>query len=281
MKNNNFEDVTLIAVLYKSDVIVNSFLENFFFFKNILLIDNSNNIILKKQIKKKFKNIKYFLSKKNLGYAGGNNFLLKKVRTPYVFIVSPDVRFDKLNFEILYNASKLVSTFGILCPNNISEKNYIRKIKIKNKLLNINKNILEVERPHGCALLINMHSFRKVNFFDSNFFLYYEDIDLFKRFLKKQYKIYVIKNSLMMHASGKSSAISNILDIRYFHWGWSFFYYHKKYYGILLSSIFSLILTIKVILVFLIIRENKLSIIKGIIDSVFINRLKDFYRKKY
>jgi GT2 family glycosyltransferase len=277
MIQNKFNDVTLVTVMYKSNFIIENFLRNYFFFKKILILDNSGSIKNKIKINKKFKNVKYFISKNNLGFARGNNFLLKKVTTDYVFIATPDLMIDKKNFEILYDSKKKIKSFGILAPYNI-EKSYI---KIKIKKTNINKNIFETKRPDGFALFIDMSNFRKVKFFDENFFLFFEDWDLFNRFIKKNYKLYIIKNSKIFHKIGLSSCVSNILKIRDFHYGWSFFYYYKKNYGNLISFINSIFLTIKVVFNFLFLKKNKFNMVKGLIDSAFINRNKDFYRDKY
>jgi GT2 family glycosyltransferase len=126
-----------------------------------------------------------------------------------------------------------------------------------------------------------MSNLRKVKFFDENFFLFFEDWDLFNRFIKKNYKLYIIKNSKIFHKIGLSSCVSNILKIRDFHYGWSFFYYYKKNYGNLISFINSIFLTIKVVFNFLFLKKNKFNMVKGLIDSAFINRNKDFYRDKY
>ena len=126
-----------------------------------------------------------------------------------------------------------------------------------------------------------MQNFRKVKFFDENFFLFFEDWDLFNRFVKKNYKLFIIKNSKISHKGGQSSRASNILKIRYFHYGWSFFYYHKKNYGNLISFIKSIYLIIKIIFNFFFLKKNKFIMIKGLIDSAFINKDKDFYRDKY
>lgn len=277
MIQNKFNDVTLVSVMYKSNFIIENFLKNYCFFKKILILENSGSIKNKIKINKKFKNVKYFISKNNLGYARGNNFLLKKVTTDYVFITTPDLMIDKKNFEILYDSKKKIKSFGILAPYNI-EKSYF---KIKIKKTNINKNIFETKRPDGFALFIDMNNFRKVKFFDENFFLFFEDLDLFNRFIKKNYKLYIIKNSKIFHKIGLSSRVSNILKIRDFHYGWSFFYYYKKNYGNLISFINSIFLTIKVVFNFLFLKKNKFNMVKGLIDSAFINRNKDFYRDKY
>ena len=83
-------NLTIIIVSYKSSTILLNCLNNIKKFNKIFILDNSNDKNLKFKVKKKFPKVKFYLSKKNLGYPRGNNFLLKKVKTKYVLLLNPD-----------------------------------------------------------------------------------------------------------------------------------------------------------------------------------------------
>jgi hypothetical protein len=53
MNQRKFNDVTLITVMYKSNLIIYNFLNNYNYIKNILILDNSNNVKNILKIKKK------------------------------------------------------------------------------------------------------------------------------------------------------------------------------------------------------------------------------------
>ena len=88
---SNLENLTVIIVTYRTnddilDDCINSIDKNV----KILIVENSNDINFKEKYEKKFSNVSVILSNKNLGYGGGNNFGLNKVKTNYALILNPD-----------------------------------------------------------------------------------------------------------------------------------------------------------------------------------------------
>jgi GT2 family glycosyltransferase len=77
-------------------------------------------------------------------------------------------------------------------------------------------------------------------FFDENFFIYLEEIDLCKRIKKKKQKIYLDKSIKIQHLGGSSHNKSIDFEMelsRNWHWMWSTFYFNKKHYGYFYSLI--------------------------------------------
>ena len=228
MAQISFKDITVLIVTYKSSQVLNKCLNGIKKIKKIFVIDNSNDVNLKKKIKKTHNKVEFFLSKKNLGYASGNNFLLKKVKTKYALILNPDC--------IIYN-STLDKIMNFL---NSSKKNFgilgtTKEAKIKKK---INKNVFSCEYVKGFFMLVNIYAARKVNYFDENFFLYLEEIDFCKRLIKKKFDIFALNNLKFKHiGEGASNDRAEFLMLRNWHWMWSQFYYYKKYNNYLYSII--------------------------------------------
>ena len=103
-----------------------------------------------------------------------------------------------------------------------------------------NKNLIEVENLKGFAIFFNLSKFKK-KFFDENFFLFFEEIDLCKRVKKNNGKIYLNKNIVIRHEGASSVDKLNTFELeknRNWHWMWSTFYYHKKYKGFFLALIY-------------------------------------------
>ena len=89
-------------------------------------------------------------------------------------------------------------------------------------------------------MFFNMEKFNKIGFFDENFFLYFEDIDLCRKVIKNNNKIYLLPNIEIDHKGAKSVEIPDDNELEYnrnWHWMWSSFYYHKKHNGNLKSLI--------------------------------------------
>ena len=79
---------------------------------------------------------------------------------------------------------------------------------------------------------------KKVGLFDENFFLYLEEIDLCKRLLSSNEKIYVNNYAKIIHLGAKSSNLGFEYEkCKSWHWMWSKFYYNKKHEGYILSLI--------------------------------------------
>jgi len=112
-----YNQITVGIVTFKSEKVIFNCLKNIKKFRNILILDNSNDKSLKKRIQIKYPKVNIILSKKNLGYGVANNIIIKKSKTPYVFILSPDVILKK-NCEknLLNSIRKLKNNFSLLSP---------------------------------------------------------------------------------------------------------------------------------------------------------------------
>ena len=286
MKN----DLTIVIVSYKSGNILLECLKNIKKFQRIIVLDNSNDLNLKKIVKIKFPNVKFFLSKKNLGYPRGNNFLLKKVKTKYVILLNPDttMKFESV-IKLLETAKKLKDDFAIITPkkNNFPLKNYFINSLNYNQITK-NNELLEIDKVYFYAPLFNMLKFKKYKFFDENIFLYYDDLDLCKTLKKNNEKIYLNKNSYAHHVSGKSSKSQNYNSIRFYHWGWSYFYFYKKHYSYLRAIIMFKLLFLKSIIRYISFKlfrinninpNDEIQIIRGLL-SFFVKK-KDYPKSDY
>merc|ERR1711991_592223 len=85
-------------------------------------------------------------------------------------------------------------------------------------------------------MFLNIDQFSEIGFFDDNFFIYLEEIDLCKRLINKNKKIFLDKKVIIHHIGGSShnKEINFEMELsRNWHWMWSTFYYNKKHYGYL------------------------------------------------
>ena len=149
-----------------------------------------------------------------------------------------------------------------------------------------NNDLVEVDDLKGFAIFFNMSKFYK-DFFDENFFLYFEEIDLCKKVKKNKGKIYLDPKIIIKH-NGASSVdkISNteLEKNRNWHWMWSSFYFHKKHKGFLfaLIIIFPKFISaiIKVIFFSIILNKKKRDIYQCRLSGIFnsITGKKSWYR---
>ncbi len=139
-------------------------------------------------------------------------------------------------------SKKLQNKFSIIAPSiKESKKNkYINKEK--------NKTFYEVDYVKGFAMFLNLIKIRNIGYFDENFFMYLEEIDLCKRLRNNNEKIFVSTKAKCKHLGGKSSSIGFEFEInRNWHWMWSKLYYSSKHNGFLLARILAIPLFFKLI----------------------------------
>ena len=87
-------------------------------------------------------------------------------------------------------------------------------------------------------MFLNLSEFNEIGFFDENFFIYFEEIDLCKRLNKRNKKIFLIPDVQIEHKGGQShdKYVNEQMELsRNWHWMWSTFYYHRKHKGFVIS----------------------------------------------
>jgi N-acetylglucosaminyl-diphospho-decaprenol L-rhamnosyltransferase len=240
----NLKNLTVLIVTYNtSEKILINCINSIDKKVKILIVENSNDFKHKKKIKK-FRNVKFICSGKNLGYGNGNNYGLKRTSTRYVLILNPDIMCDT---DLFNNISKLIKkkiNFHVIGCQYLKDKIFMPAgffDKYKNEKFrkefkkNVYKDLTNVDWVTGCSMLIDLNKFNSKNIFDKNYFLYFEETDLCKTIIKKGGKVFTNKDFKVHHLGFKSSlgrtskdvARANI--IREWHWMWSSFYFYKKH----------------------------------------------------
>ena len=168
----SYQNITVvIASFHSSEKILkclNSIDQNI----KVIVIENSNDQNLKKKIVSDYKNVEVILSESNLGYGCANNLGLLKVKTNYALIINPDVILKKNAITNFFITIQKIPNFGIIAPISKNEKYQNFNLKLDNQLK-------EVENVKGFAMFLNMKSIKEVGFFDTNFFIYFENCILF------------------------------------------------------------------------------------------------------
>ena len=217
----------------------------------ILIVENSSEFKYLKEINNNFSNVEVICSGSNLGYGGGNNFGLNKVKTNYALILNPDVVCEDNFFN---NINKYLSgevdfaLMGADYNNNTDFKpaGFFNDRNLESAKFDKNFNLYEVDWIAGHTILINMKKFINKIFFDENFFLFFEEFDLCMSLKRKNEKIFISKDLKVDHMGWKSSFnIEGNLELyshklRNWHYMWSFFYFNKKNHGYLYSFFKSL-----------------------------------------
>ncbi len=277
-----YQDITVIITSFHSGDKIFDCINSISQDVKIIVVENSNDENLKNEIYSKYRNVECILSKENLGYGSANNLALSKTDTNYALIINPDVVLSDNALKNFFLTVKKIPNFGILAPISKNEK-------YQNFNIDIDKNLKEVETVKGFAMFLNMKNFQKIGFFDSNFFLYFEEIDLCKRLQSSNIKIYIDPSIKVHHLGGASHDLkfNKSMELsRNWHWMWSTFYFHKKHYGYIsaLSRILPKFFSsfFKFIFNLILLNKSKSDIYRfrllGIINSILLK--KSSYRPK-
>ena len=217
MTVKNLKKITIVIVGYNSSSIIFGLLKNLINFEIIFVDNGGNNDIIEKL--KSYINIKIISKGKNIGYGNGVNFAFKYVSTEYFFILNPDIVIEEhaiINLLSIIIKEQNCAIIAPLIPTDFDSFGIFPE-KGKNIERNQNENkstkILGemrlngpccVDVTKGCALLIKSEYFRKINMFNEKFFLFWEEIDLCRKFRKEKLSIIVTPEIKAFHKEGSS-----------------------------------------------------------------------------
>jgi len=286
--------LTAVILTYKTNLdILKNCLKSINPKVKILIVENSSHFKYLKEIQSNFSNIEVICSGSNLGYGGGNNFGLNKVKTNYALILNPDTVCEDNFFS---NVNKYLSgnidftLIGAIYNNKTDFKpaGFFNQKDLKSAKFDKESNLYEVDWIVGHTILFNMKKFNNKIFFDENFFLFFEETDLCMSIKKRNEKVYMCPDLKIDHIGWKSSFnVDKNFEmhsdkLRNWHYMWSFFYYNKKNYGYLYSLIKSLsrlLRSVLRIIFYSVTFNNKQRIIYtyrflGLINSIFLKKSK-------
>ena len=189
--------ITVVINTFKSEDIINSCLDSIGPDYKVIIVENSKNTNFKEKLEKRYPNLECILAGQNLGYAKGNNLGLSKVKSEYALILNPDARVEKNTFNNFFSSIEKIDDFSIIGPAKQNELSKIDNNKDK-------EDIFQVDKLKGFAMFLNLEQFKDIGFFDENFFIYLEEIDLCKRIKKNNKKIFLDKNIKIHHIGGSS-----------------------------------------------------------------------------
>ncbi|HHX99246.1 TPA: glycosyltransferase family 2 protein [Candidatus Dojkabacteria bacterium] len=206
---------------------LHSVVENGYEDSDIVVVDNASVDGSIEYLKQEFPSVKIVESRENLGFGRGNNlgvkeypnydaylFLNNDISVPKGFLDNLVKELQKENVgavgpKVLYSKEKVGSEKRIINSAGIEvDDHYMAYDRYDKEEDKPKYNVVEeVDALMGGAFLIKRDVFEKVGGFNSNMFLYYEDIDLSLRIRDLGYKLYYVGTSEVYHdhmASSKS-----------------------------------------------------------------------------
>lgn len=201
---------------------------------HIIVVDNGSKDDESALLKKIFKNkrINFLRFKKNLGFTGGNNRILKTINTKYVVLLNNDVevsldwlsplvkRMEKddkiavIQPKILWLTNKKYFDYAGACGGFIDIFGYPftrgRMFNTIEKDKGQYDSLMRVLWASGAAMMIRKSVLDKIGLFDERFFNYMEEIDLCYRINKAGFKVFCEPKSLVYHKVGATASKNDL-----------------------------------------------------------------------
>jgi len=218
MKNDLIEELTIVIIAYNSNDLLLKCLKNIKKF-NIIIVDNGKNNEIFSKISFNENKIKIISKNKNLGFPKGVNFAVEFIKTPYFLILNADTFINEYSINQLFNTCKKNKNCGAASPiTDLDIDGYDlfpengKSVIRNNKQSNICNSLVNL-KPDGeicveiakLGLMINLNNFKKVGMFSEKFFMFWEEIDLCKKFRKNNLSVIVNPQAKLIHDKKKSS----------------------------------------------------------------------------
>lgn len=199
---------------------------------SVIVVDNASNNEYCKQLIGIFPKLTLIESKKNLGFAGGNNLGIKyalKYDIDYIMLLNNDTIVDKgLLKELMIGITP--NTLHVPRMMYYKEKNRVwyaggnfNKITGRAIHTHINYDLQKGDKRNvnctfatGCCLLIPIEIIRECGQLDERYFMYCEDSEFCLRILSKQKKIRYIGNAVLWHKVSNSTGGNDSLFSVYY-----------------------------------------------------------------
>ena len=238
----------------------------------ILVIDNCSTDGSREFFKDRFDNVNFFWNEQNTGFAKANNEAIQKAKGDYILFLNPDTVvpedcFEKclafikqhdnkvaLGIRMIDGSGNFLKESKRAFPDPLTSfyklsglANLFPKSKTFARYhlghLKENENH-EVDVLAGAFIMVPKSILQKIGFFDENFFMYGEDIDLSFRIQDGGFKNYYFAESSILHFKGESTRKESINYVKMFYKAMSVFV--KKHYGKSRAGVFNFFIQVAI-----------------------------------
>lgn len=185
-----------------------------------------------KILKGNYPHTRLLKSKKNLGFAGGNNWGMRQARGDFFFIVNNDTEVTPDLLQKLIRPFYEHDHIGVTCPkikyysspNTIEYAGFNPMNQYTGRTTSIglmeeDHGQYDVSRAtsaaHGCAMMVKKEILQQVGMFAEKFFLYYEEWDWSARIKRANYQIWYTADAEIYHKESLTVGKSNPIKVYY------------------------------------------------------------------
>lgn len=193
----------------------------------IYVIDNNSTDDSLGRAKKEYPKINYVQNKENVGFGKANNLILRKVKTDFILILNPDVKIGSgvlpklieyldnnsgagaITCKIVLESGKvdLTAHRGFPTPWASFWYAFFKSDRFYHLTYKDLNTVHEVDAISGAFFLSRKDILEKVNYFDEDYFMYGEDIDLCYKIKEAGFKIIYYPEVEITHYKGISTGL--------------------------------------------------------------------------
>ncbi|MGM0647329.1 MAG: glycosyltransferase family 2 protein [Bacteroidota bacterium] len=230
--------VSVISINYNQSAVTLEMLESLekLQYKNIeiIIVDNASPKDNPDILKQKYPNIKLIKSKKNLGFAGGNNLGIQQAKGKYLLFLNNDTEVEPDTVSEMVYAMESDQKTGLVTPKILFYHSKERKLiqsggtnkiniltaRSSNKSYKtIDKGqydfVYETSYPHGAAMMTSAKVIEEAGLMPDLYFLYYEELDWAHMIKRAGYKILYCGTAAVYHKESVSIGKTNPMKIYY------------------------------------------------------------------
>jgi GT2 family glycosyltransferase len=263
-----------------------------------IVVDNNSSDGTAGAVRQKYPEVTVIENQENKGFAAANNQGIEKSSGEYVLLLNPDTIVHPNSLDILVQflddnpdvgscGPKLLNddgsaqasvrrfpTFrGVLYSHTVCRllglfRSQYRKWKMKDFGYD---NQADVDQIMGAAMMVRRSIIVQIGQLDSDFFMYYEEVDWCYRIKQAGWRIVFLPEAVITHTGGRSSAQAPLKRIMMLTSLMAFFRKHRESFD---TCIFTIVFKIALIL------RNICHLVIGIFTYIFACILLDRKRRK-
>ena len=198
----------------------------------VIVVDNGSANNEADVITSKYPDVRCIRSKKNLGFAGGNNLGIKHAVGKYLFFVNNDTEVSMNDIDMLIKRIDTSEHIGIVCPKirffygdrHIQYAGFtpMSRITCRNRGIGYDEaDIGQYDTPrqtafaHGAAMMARRDTVNKVGLIPECYFLYYEEMDWSMMMKRNGYQIWYEPSATVYHKESQSTGANSPLKTYY------------------------------------------------------------------
>ena len=258
MDNNNPTPLSIVIVNYNVAHYLERCLKSLDPSMDVWVVDNASKDESVAKVKKDFPWVNLIESKENLGFSKAINLAVKKSKGEALLLLNPDTELKPqshqhilkyctslhakaIGFRQVDKHGRFQLSFGFRpnVTNELLRRAVQHRLDRKGHLLGtimdrVFSRKTSVSWVAGSSLLVGRDAFEKIDGFDENFFLFFEDIDFCLRLAQSGISILYDPSLTLIHHRGESSKTNALESEQAYRRSQRYFW--QRHHGVLASS---------------------------------------------